>query len=178
MSEGKPGSREISRDASSAPVSRVFWIAALLPLLGYVGSIGLAEAKRWGAPTIRVQIEGYDPRDPIRGHYLNYRISRELRLGTHSYASRACAMSPENTSPETGLSRVVIFGGTVDVPDCVVSLPHSLIDESHRFYVQQDHARQLEDAVRSGRGSVQLRLVSVREVTIDELFVDGQPYRK
>lgn len=164
----------------------VLWVAVGLPLLAYVGSIGLAEAKRRGAPQIEVKIEGYDPRDPFRGQYLQYRISVEdpeattdpFRTGgmmvgaDRIYRNYACA-GPKNPR----LRAVRLHDGAARPSDCEIDLPADFIYEAHRFYVQQDRGRELEKAVQDGRASVHLRVVSHKEVMVEELLVDGTPIR-
>lgn len=164
--------------------SWMFLLAVLLPLLVYVGSIGLAEAKRRGAPQIELKIEGYDPRDPFRGQYLQYRISVEgaelgnrfgdggLVVGDRSYRSHACA-GPK--SPR--LHAVRLYDDAPRPKDCEIELPADFVQEPHRFYIQQDRGRELEEAVMKGSASVLLRVISSREVMVEQLLVDGEPIR-
>lgn len=168
------------------PQGWALWVAVLLPLLAYVGSIGLAEAKRRGAPQIEVKIEGYDPRDPFRGQYLQYRISVEdpeaatnpFRTGgmmvgaDRIYRNFACA-GPKNPR----LRAVKMHDGAARPSDCEIDLPADFVYEAHRFYIQQDRGRELEEAVMNGRASVRLRVVSSREVMVEQLLVDGTPIR-
>lgn len=158
------------------PMNLFFLVAALLPLLGYVGSIGLAEAQRWGAPTIEVAIEGFDPRDLVRGHYLNYQVA--LGPNDHSQGAsfqgdrysfeHACA-----TRPEGGVSPVLLFNG--DAPAaCETALSVDFVRATHRFYVQQDQALELERAVRDKRATVSLRVINTTQLTADQLLVDGK----
>jgi hypothetical protein len=151
-----------------------------------VGSIGLAEAKRRGAPQIEVKIEGYDPRDLFRGQYLQYRIAvegRDVAMNTGRvdgmmvgadgiYLNDACA-GPKNPR----LRAVRLHDGVARPSDCEIDLPADFIYETHRFYVQQDRGRDLEDALREGRASVRLRVVSQKEVMVEQLLVDGKPIR-
>ncbi len=163
----------------SAATSPLFLIAVLLPMLGYLGSIGFAEAKRWGAPTIQVAIEGYDPRDLVRGHYLNYQIALDpnaVSIGEgpeqksrYSFR-RACA-----TSSKGGLSGVVLFNEETPT-NCTAALPVDFIQEQHRFFIQQDQAAEIERAVQEERATVVLRLISERSVTADQLLIDGKVF--
>ena len=49
-------------------------LTLVLPLLLLLGMVGQAERALTGGIVIRVPITGYDPRDPLRGHFLQYRI--------------------------------------------------------------------------------------------------------
>lgn len=159
-------------------VTPTFLIAALLPLLGYLASVGLAEAKRWGAPTLEVAIEGYDPRDFVRGHFLNYQIAlgpsadgslenAPLQGNRYSF-SYACA-----THAPGGLSKVFLHHG--NKPEgCDIALPLKFVQDDHRFFIQQDQARNIEQAVQARRATVLLRVLSNTEVTADKLLIDGK----
>lgn len=160
------------------------WFAVALPLLAYVGSIGLAEAKRRGAPQIEVKIEGYDPRDLLRGQYLQYRIVADgradgaMRDGGLApwqqgdvYRGHACA------SQKSGRTWSVRVYDGARPAECQLDLPVDFINEAHRYYIQQDRGLKLEEAVREGRASVELRVVSPREVLVQNLLIDGAPIR-
>ncbi len=150
----------------------LLWIAAALPLLCYVGSIGLAEAQRRGAPQIEVKIVGYDPRDLFRGQYLQYRIATEGGGGAYRQQSQACA------GPPAPRARQVFLHDGAQVPEeCEMELPFDFVRAAHRFYIQQDRGRELEEAVREGRASVRLRAVNPRQALVEELLVDGEPVR-
>lgn len=157
----------MSNQERSYGLTPLFWVAVLLPLVGYVGSIGLAEAKRWGAPTIEVAIEGYDPRDLFRGHYLNYRLAVENRTEQQDHFYQSCVGAPKD-----GLSPVFVYEGASRPSHCVRDLPDHFVFEPHRFYIQQDKARALENAVMNGRATITLRLVGKRHVLVDQLLVD------
>ena len=156
--------------------SSFFWIALALPHIGYVGSIGLAEAKRWGAPTITIPIEGYDPRDPFRGQYLRYRVSvQDVRpASTDRFGPRdfqhACA-----AAPQAGVSSVFVYDRARPAA-CTRDLPVEFVRGDHRYYVQQDQARGLEDAVRDGRAAVRVHLISPEKAAVGQLLIDGKPW--
>jgi hypothetical protein len=162
--------------------SRAFLVAATaLPLLGYVASVGIAEARRAGAPRIQVAIEGYDPRDPVRGHYLMFRVKTEktdeprdtdpnFENSWMTYEEQAC-LGPE----EEGVSVIYRYSGPPS-PDCRQPLPADFVRDSHRFYVQQDAAPLLEKAVREERATVVLILLSPETLTIEALNIDGKPW--
>lgn len=184
MSESKA-----QKQATPGGLSPLFLLAVLLPGIGYLASIGLAEAKRMGAPTIEVAITGYDPRDLVRGHYLSYQLALDETEATQemeriaalkgdavddsSYRysfSHACAIPSQNK-----LSRVVLFNA--DSPaECRHSLPISFVQEPHRFYIQQDHAQEIERAVGEKRATVVLRILSDGTVTADQLLIDGKVF--
>lgn len=149
------------------------WASLFLPLVGYLGFIGWAEARRVGAPTVTLAIEGYDPRDPLRGHYLQYRFAFDE---THPEAvpiwSRNASCVVEDPQ---GAARLLFHPRGEHPSRCVRPFPAEFARRPHRFYVQQDRAHALEIAVRNGRAAVRVHLVDDDEVVVDELLIDGQP---
>lgn len=47
--------------------------AVVLPVAGLLGSIAVNQASLRNATEWRIPITGYDPRDPLRGHYVMFR---------------------------------------------------------------------------------------------------------
>lgn len=172
---------------SQSAISRsnlVLWCAVVLPFLAYIGSIGLAEAKRRGAPQIEVKIEGYDPRDLLRGQYLQYRIVAEdgepessRVINTEPWARAGMYRSYACAAPKNPPVWVVYQYDGARPPACKLDLPTEFLYEAHRYYIQQNRGLELEEAVREGRASVRLRVVSSREVLVEQLLVDGAPIR-
>lgn len=165
--------------------SRAFFLASVaLPVVGYLASIGMAEASRAGAPRIEVAIEGYDPRDPIRGHYLMFRLKTE-RVGEPSTSSSEADFrvpSPFMTYEESaclgpekdGIS--VIYRFTGESPSvCRRSLSADFVRDSHRFYVQQDAGSLLEKALLEDRASVIL-ILEADNLVVESLKIDGEPW--
>lgn len=58
---------------------RLALAAVLLPVLGTLGSIAAHQWALRDATVWRIPITGYDPRDPLRGHYLAFRYSWAAR---------------------------------------------------------------------------------------------------
>ncbi|MEO0424238.1 MAG: GDYXXLXY domain-containing protein [Pseudomonadota bacterium] len=156
-------------DSAARPLSPLFLVAALLPLLGFIGSIALAEIGRWGAPAIQIAIEGFDPRDPIRGRYLLYRVSTNAPRAVDGYPAQACA-----GTPEAGISPVYLLGPDWSTSKCEHTLPVDFVLDDHRYFVQQDKARELERAVRERRASIVIRLSSERRVAVEELVIEPE----
>lgn len=74
------------------------WLAAalLLPLAGLAGGIALEETGARGATTWRIPVTGYDPRDPIRGRYIQFRYDWRIEGPAHLCRNPAdCALCLE-----------------------------------------------------------------------------------
>ena len=58
--------------------SRSFKLVALvLPILGFMGHIGISDYKRQQGEPLTLSITGYDPRDLLRGRYLQFQYVRD-----------------------------------------------------------------------------------------------------
>jgi uncharacterized membrane-anchored protein len=57
--------------------STLIKLTLLLDALVFIGWIGHQEMAVRSGPEVRLPIEGYDPRDPISGHYLRFRLLAE-----------------------------------------------------------------------------------------------------
>lgn len=53
-------------------------LALALPVLGLAGTLIASEAALSGATVWRISITGYDPRDPLRGHYIRFQYTWNL----------------------------------------------------------------------------------------------------
>lgn len=180
------------------PIPNWFKSACLaLPLIGYLGAIGLAEARRAGAPRYELRIEGYDPRDLVRGHYLLYRFVTVPAGGQGSSASEEEAQFSGDgqgfsgvegrapvewdhlacvTQAQDGESTIFTFAPNATRPAaCETLLPLDFIQAPHRFYVQEDKGLQLEQFVRDGRASVVIVVPNGASPTATALLIDGKP---
>lgn len=50
----------------------LFAVAVALPVAGTIGGVARNEASLRGATEWRIPIDGYDPRDPLRGRYIQF----------------------------------------------------------------------------------------------------------
>ncbi len=168
-----------------------------LPLVGYLGAIGLAEARRAGAPRYELRVEGYDPRDLVRGHYLLYRFATVPAGGPGSSAPEGEQQSSGDGQESTGAegrapvewdhlacvakasggrSTIYTFAPNATRPAaCETLLPLDFIQAPHRFYVQEDKGPELEQFVRDGRASVVLIVPEGASPTATALLIDGKP---
>lgn len=149
-----------------------FRVAAALPVLGYVAAIGLAEARVHRTPSYELAIEGYDPRDLVRGHYLMFRYAVEALGGGDARNRSACLVG----SPG-GRARMFIYDRGGPDPGCAAALGLSDAEGVHRVFVQQDRAAHWGAAVLDGRGSVRVRLLRGGALKVEQLLIDGVPAR-
>jgi hypothetical protein len=174
----KPGLSAVSAVKKGAKPPGSYWLLlpVLLPIVGYLGAIGVAEARRAGAPRVEVKIEGYDPRDPVRGHYLQFRLTVESDVAPDPLTPWQIPYDQVCLGPvKDGITSVIGFSGAMP-KECSQTLPSAFVHESHRFYVQQDAAPILEKAVMDKRGTAVLLLLKPEKALVHELKVDGRPW--
>jgi hypothetical protein len=123
-------------------------ILLLVPTLILTGWALYVAGLRTEQPTLRIAITGYDPRDLLRGHYVNFRLDL-----TGSGPSPECAcLRPDPAAP----LRPVIEAAKCLKPPPAAQCPHFLTDprRTFRYYAGQEQALELEKQLRAAPGSV------------------------
>ncbi|MFA7441544.1 MAG: GDYXXLXY domain-containing protein [Sphingomonadaceae bacterium] len=77
-------------------MKRSWLLAALaLPIVGLLAGIAVNQAQVRDADTWRLPIEGYDPRDLLRGHYINFRYAWRTAGDPRLCSRRSCTLCLE-----------------------------------------------------------------------------------
>lgn len=138
------------------------WLVALalaLPLAGIAAAIArneiaLASATEWIIP-----VTGFDPRDPLRGHYIAFRYEWEAQGDLQLCRNGQCLLCLERGEGNLVVARIV---ERTPRPDCagLVDLEASRIspDFASRIYVSEASAPKLEQMMRDGPMQVVARL--------------------
>ncbi len=129
----------------------------------------------------RIAIEGYDPRDLLKGHYLIFRYKWPADVEKKTAYECACLAGDP-------LVPVVTFGACPQAKtapaDCrafirlAESGDHSQPYESaRRFFIPEAHAGRLENMLRSGKHDFAVGVVPQDNgmVQLKELYIDGVP---
>jgi len=151
-------------------------LAILLPLAVIVAGVVSAERRSALAPHLVFEIEGYDPRDLLRGHYLQFRLrvpepATDECQGTDPDCC-LCAMAGE-LGETVRVARV----SCADAPPCDALLPAERAAIPLRFYVPEDRAPELERqlAAVAGHGGARADVAIAGDGTIQVrgLWLDG-----
>jgi len=176
-------------------------IAALtLPVVALGAMVGKAERDLADAGVMRVALRGYDPRDMLRGHYLNYRFDWNLEPSFIGRTTRICVLSAPPDAP----ARVRVLatsGDWASTDDCLFVLngwgtveaearrlepgergPAGRLQftpsgvESGRLYVPERHAEQLERLLREGRVqlTIDLAVTKAGRASVKAWHIDGK----
>ena len=149
-----------------------------LPVLLLAGMAGRAELALRDGVVIRVAISGYDPRDPLRGHFLRYKIDWNWQDGEPDQGVEAlCVMSRTGENPPV---RPSSSRGGASCPLWLRLEPNSRtltpVGTSNELFVPEDSAERLSQSLASGDAAVTIDLVVSRDGTarIRDWHIDGR----
>jgi uncharacterized membrane-anchored protein len=154
--------------------------AVVLPVLVIAFVIARAELSGRNGKEYVFEIEGYDPRDLLRGHYLQFRIrvdplSEREPCGENDDCC-VCLTGPPD--------EIVEHAETVpcDTTEaCDAKLRTRYLHEPQRYYVAERRAPEYERRLREmdgqGRAVALLALNREGEARVLELRFDGEPIR-
>ena len=159
---------------------RKLLIAALvLPLivlaLGIVrAERHLADGKRW-----MFEVNGYDPRDLLRGHYINYRLVLEQSPADErcddDHGERCClCLTSQPAGMPTKAQRTTCESAETR---CDGVLKTRYLSELQRYYIPEERAAELtarfQDAAREHRAQLVVAIDAQGKPQIDTLTIDG-----
>lgn len=118
----------------------------LLPTLLLAGWAASIAVQRAAQPTLRIAIVGYDPRDLLRGHYLQFRLD----LAPGEAAPCAC-LEPNPADALRPIARPVSCPAAAEPPPCpqYVDMPR----QTFRYYLPQEKALEYEKLLRESPGA-------------------------
>lgn len=163
-------------------------IGAVIPLLGIAGLIARAEVKVRSGETFRVAITGYDPRDLLHGHYLQYRYDWDWQ-GQHGCGAGEASVPSVGPSTEPFCCVCLTRRGSPPLPPsarqvacdeveaCDAWVAGSEVAPPLRYFIPEEKAARLEEAFRAQRAHVDLT-VSNGRVSVGELYLEGRPWRE
>jgi hypothetical protein len=164
--------------------ARYIAIALLLPvlLLGFI--VGQAEWRLAHSKTWLFAMEGYDPRDLLRGHYLRFQLSvATAQVGascTRDDPDCCYCLAPGETIGDAGViaeATVVSCAEAVErCEDFVRARPLLALD---RFYIPEDNRRAFEDSLQAAtaKGAAHLAVAVAGDGSpmISGVWVNGVP---
>ncbi len=166
-------------------------IGVVIPVLGVVALIARAEVKTRMGETFRVGITGYDPRDLLHGHYLQYRYDWDWQ-GEHgcgggegietaafdrSLADAECCvcLTRRGSPPAIPSARRVACQA---VEECDAWLSGAEVAPPRRFFIPEEKASQLEAAFQKHRAQVDLTVRASGQASVGELYLENRPWRE
>lgn len=150
----------------------------LVPTLVLAGWALSIRAQRAEQPALRIGVVGFDPRDLLRGHYLQVRLDigglAEPLAALDAVPDCVCVTPPAKPADRPGFA---------PLPSCLPAdighCPYPLADPRQilRVYVPQSRAAELEEKLRQGLSKldVEVRFAGDGTIALGKLAVDGVP---
>ena len=139
----------------------------------------------------RIAIEGYDPRDLLKGHYMIFRYQWPegavdmFADNTYPRTPDVCAcMSGDPVNPQVRFDACVSIHprhktceGAVKVTGGAGFAGYQPGDDLRRYFIPEEHAADLEKMLRSGAHKFEVGIVprDGGEAQLKMLYVDGMP---
>jgi hypothetical protein len=156
-------------------------IALLVPLLGLLAAglwpaWQLRDGRSWTVP-----IEGFDPRDLLRGHYITVRYLAQADNGCTDQPCVLCLLGDPQAptvllTPTPGAFCVSVARPVAQHDGLVIGGGFA----SGRMWVAESHALALESRLRRAPASMRLVVRISRDGTLTplDMLVDGEPYQR
>jgi len=159
--------------------------AVVIPLLGLGMLVARAEMILRSGPSFRIPIKGYDPRDLLSGHYLQYSFDfdwrgestcgpRDGNLPTALDPSCCVCLSGKIDATSTALARQVACD---QVDTCAGWLSGAALMPPLRFFVPERQAAALEETLREHHASLKVTCGPGGQAAFMDLYLGGKPWR-
>lgn len=162
-------------------------VCLALPFVAMLGMIVLNHNNVQGHPEYRFEIEGYDPRDLLKGHFLIFRykwpVGTVNRFDDSSYprADQVCAcISGETLQPQVQFDSCKAQGkphcaATVEVSGWASGTGLQPPENLRQFYIPEAQAPLLEKMLRSGGRKFEVAIVprGQGQAQLKVLYIDG-----
>ncbi|WP_029012549.1 GDYXXLXY domain-containing protein [Niveispirillum irakense] len=150
----------------------------LVPTLVLAGWALSIRTQRAEQPALRIGVVGFDPRDLLRGHYLQVRLDigglAEPLAALGDVPDCVCVTPSAEPSDRPGFAPLPSCQ-PVDIGQC--SYPLANPRQTLRVYVPQSRAADLEEKLRQGLSKldVEVRFAGDGSIAVGKLAVDGVP---
>lgn len=184
MTDDAASDAAVVQGAAPRAARNLRWLATLLPVLGLLALVVRSELAQRGAQ-FRLAIAGYDPRDLISGHYLNYRYDLAWQgepscgvksAGSEPYLDASCCvcLTRQGEHPAGAVAQQVSCS---EVQRCAGWLYAEQLQPPQRYYVPEDRAGELERALAERKAAVDVVVSPAGKAAVGELYLDGAPWR-
>jgi uncharacterized membrane-anchored protein len=154
-------------------------LALVLPLLVFLLAIGRAEFHLLKGETFTFAITGYDPRDLLRGHYLQFRVAYDWEEDTQACSTEDgqeccyCLMHSDGPTPKVSHALCVEAEST-----CDGYLRETEVTDLNRYYIPEEQAQAAEKLLRDGwaegTAHIQVSITPDGEAQISDLQIGGE----
>ena len=130
---------------------------------------------------IEIPITGYDPRDLLSGHYLTYRLDLEPAVCRNVSGTAAMYVCVSRNPDGTLHSRTASGSGDREGCDALIlgeCRGGQFLAGVERFYIPEEHSKQLDRMVRDRRASLSLSVDRNGRAVVRDLLLDGKSWKK
>jgi hypothetical protein len=121
-----------------------------------------------------VGIDGYDPRDLLRGQFLRYRVRWNWSTDERAPWPGSCLCLERDAGP---VDPRVAPRSCDSVQPCAAFINPAALDRLERYYIPEGMGPPLERAIRERRASLRIAIDHAGDVVVRDLLVDGKPWR-
>lgn len=145
------------------------FVAVIIPCLVLVSMTLHNQYLIMTAPEFEFEVEGYDPRDILAGHYLQFRIKYKAEINCTIYGPASMCVSPEQ--------RVINSDRPTECQNWIAGRCEGskFKDDLNRFYIPQDRVQALQANLIDGKASVKV-VVGKGNAVIKDLLINGRPW--
>jgi uncharacterized membrane-anchored protein len=170
------------------PGNRWTLVGLSICVLGLVALIGRAEFVHRTRPHWEFRVTGYDPRDILRGHFLNLRYDLD-RSGTDTCGSGeatwplderldwGCCLCLTQTDGDRRNPEVRQMDCDQAEATCDGWIRSGDMQPPIEYFIPEDRALELEAALRDREASIELVVDPEGHPALVELYLDGVPWR-
>ncbi|MGZ9109006.1 MAG: GDYXXLXY domain-containing protein [Micavibrio sp.] len=164
--------------------------ALALALMIVLPSLLMAKAMydRANGTIWQISIEGYDPRDLLRGHYLNFTYDWNFKDDAAAecpYDGQSCCLCLNEAAAGSNVDPVATLVGcqSPEARQCTSKIIgkkgwNGIVSGNHPYFVPQEHALALETLLREGKNDFKMEIAVPRSggpAIIRKLYIDQKP---
>lgn len=152
--------------------------ALLIPILFLLMNVVHKQYLRASGTVVTLPVEGFDPRDLLSGHYVEYRVKYETTnscydvVENHVFQKMALCLQPARQ-----------LYAVEDMPaSCKLYLlgqcqGENFIAGIERFYIPDEYATLLDRKLRDETGSIEVSVTDSGSGIVKNLLIDGMDWR-
>lgn len=147
-------------------------IALLIPILGLLALTLYKRNIYHNGKEVILDIEGYDPRDLLSGHYIRYTVKYgvdNICPDKYYVESAYLCLDPKGFSDSEPSNCKTMLKGRCDYNKAFAA-------GIERFYIPESRAKELEDKVRDKHAQIIVGVMPSGEAVVKDLLIDGQKW--
>lgn len=163
---------QLQSDLGESLMKHLATLALVLPSLTIIALIARAEAKLRDGVEWTVPISGYDPRDMLQGHYLNYRVDWDAGQCPNNVSSCCLCLSGE-AGERPSARRISCDEKDSDCRSLVSAAGEASL---RQYYVPENAAEDVAQRLRDKGSSLRIVVSPHGDVRVKQLLIDGQSW--